>query len=127
MTKPVDFERADVPPSLLAKLAAGVAAFVIAVPLVMPLIYPQTRQSRPHRLPDIAAGAILLEVNPRAQLARFEKADLAALQQYGWIDRDHGIVQIPVSRAMELLAQRGLPGWPAGSSEKNQIQDGSRH
>jgi hypothetical protein len=46
MTERVDFERTDAPPSLLAKLAAGVAAFVIAVPLVMMLIYPQTRQPR---------------------------------------------------------------------------------
>lgn len=127
MTERVDFERKDVPPGLVAKLAAGVAAFVVAVPLVMPLIYPQTREPRSPRLPDIAAGAAALEVNPRARLAQFEKADSAALDRYGWIDRDHGFVQIPVARAMELLARRGLPGWPAGSSEKDQLQDGSRH
>ena len=127
MTERVDFERRDVPPSLLAKLAAGVAAFVVAVPLVMPLIYPQTRQPRSPRLPDIAAGAAVLEVNPRARLAQFEKADSAALDRYGWIDRDHDFVQIPIARAMELLARRGLPGWPGGLSGKDQVQDGSRH
>ena len=127
MTERVDFERTDVPPGLLAKLAAGIAAFVIAVPLVMPLIYPQTRQSRTPRVPRIAAGAVVLEVNPRARLAQLEQADSAARDRYGWIDRDHGVVQIPVTRAMELLAQRGLPGWPAGSSGKDQLQSGSRH
>lgn len=127
MTERVDFERTDVSPGLLAKLAAGVAAFVVAVPLVMPLIYPQTRQLRSSRLPDIAAGAAVLEVNPRARLAQFEQADSAALHRYGWIDRDHGLVQIPIARAMALLAQRGLPGWPTRPSEKEQLQDGSRH
>ena len=63
----------------------------------------------------------------RARLAQFEKADSAALDRYGWIDRDHGFVQIPIARAMELLARRGLPGWPGGLSGKDQVQDGSRH
>lgn len=127
MTGRVDFERRDVPPGLPAKLAAGVAAFVLAVPLVMPLIYPQTRQPGSPRRPDIAAGATVLEVNPRAQLAQFEKEDMAARDRYGWIDRDHGLVQIPVARAMALLAQRGLPDWPAGLPGKDRLQDGSRH
>ena len=32
---------------------------------------------------------------------------------YGWVDRDHGVVRIPVARAMERLLQKGLPGWPS--------------
>lgn len=127
MTEPVDFERTDVPPSLLAKLAAGVAAFVLAVPLVMQLIYPQTRQPGSVRPPSIATGAVVLEVDPRAGLARFEKADSGALNRYGWIDRDRGVVQIPISRAMELLAQRGLPGWAPASSGKDEPAGGVRH
>lgn len=118
MTERVDFERTDVPPSLLARLAAGVAAFVIAVPLVMQWVYPQTRQPGSPRLPGIAAGAAVLEVNPRAKLVQFEQAESAALDRYGWIDRERGVVQVPISRAMELLAQGGLPGWPPASSGK---------
>jgi hypothetical protein len=33
----------------------------------------------------------------------------AALATYGWVDRDAGIVRIPIERAMELLVLRGLP------------------
>lgn len=127
MTERVDFERTDVPPSLLVKLAVGVAVFVLAVPLVMPLVYPQTRQPRSPRLPDIAAGVAVLEVNPHAHLVQFEKKDSAALDRYGWIDRDHGLVQIPIARAMELLPQRGLPGWPTTSAAKDKLEDGFRH
>ncbi len=29
------------------------------------------------------------------------------LETYGWVDRDRGIVRIPVRRAMELLAESG--------------------
>ena len=31
------------------------------------------------------------------------------LMGYHWVDEDSGIVQIPIERAMSLLAQRGLP------------------
>lgn len=127
MTERVDFERMDVPPSLLMKLAVGVAAFVLAVPLVMPLIYPQARQTRSPQLPDIAPAAAVLEVNPHARLVQFERENSAALDRYGWIDRDHDLVQIPIARAMELIAQRGLPGWPAASAAKDELEDGSRH
>lgn len=127
MTERVDFERTDVPPSLIVKLATGVGAFVLAVPLVMPVVYPLTRQSRSPHVPKIASGAAVLEVDPRARLAEFEKMDSATRDRYGWIDRDHNIVQIPVARAMELLARRGLSGWPATSSTTDETQDGSRH
>jgi len=33
----------------------------------------------------------------------------AKLQSYGWTDKDSGEARIPIDRAMELLAARGLP------------------
>lgn len=43
-----------------------------------------------------------------------DTADLHAredllLENYSWIDRSKGTVRIPIERAMELIAQRGLP------------------
>jgi hypothetical protein len=35
------------------------------------------------------------------------------LNNYSWADREHGKVRIPIARAMELIAQRGLPVAPA--------------
>lgn len=31
------------------------------------------------------------------------------LHSYGWVDQQAGVVHIPIERAMELLAERGLP------------------
>jgi hypothetical protein len=31
------------------------------------------------------------------------------LGSYGWIDRERGIVRVPIDRAITLLAQKGLP------------------
>jgi hypothetical protein len=35
------------------------------------------------------------------------------LDNYTWVDRSKGTVRIPIERAMELVAQRGLPVAPA--------------
>jgi hypothetical protein len=36
-------------------------------------------------------------------------AEEAQLHSYRWVDREAGIAAIPIERAMEILAQRGLP------------------
>lgn len=41
-----------------------------------------------------------------------EREDLL-LNNYSWIDQSKGAVRIPIERAMELIAQRGLPVAPA--------------
>jgi hypothetical protein len=40
------------------------------------------------------------------------KEDLL-LENYSWVDESKGIVRIPIDRAMELVAERGLPVAPA--------------
>ena len=35
------------------------------------------------------------------------------LENYSWVDQSQGKVRIPIERAMELIAQRGLPVAPA--------------
>jgi hypothetical protein len=41
------------------------------------------------------------------------------LHEYAWLDPDKGVVRIPVDRAMDLIAQRGLPVMtqPAGKTK----------
>ena len=43
-----------------------------------------------------------------------EKQD-QTLASYDWVDKDKGVVRIPIEKAMELLAQRGLPVLPPGA------------
>ena len=48
-----------------------------------------------------------------------QKEDLL-LENYSWLDEQQGTVRIPIERAMELIAQRGLPVAPEaqGAGEK---------
>jgi hypothetical protein len=44
------------------------------------------------------------------QVLREVRADEdALLHSYGWVDRQAGIIRIPIDRAMSLLTERGLP------------------
>jgi hypothetical protein len=38
------------------------------------------------------------------------------LETYGWVNRENKTVRIPIERAMEIIAERGLPDFsPRGS------------
>ncbi len=50
-----------------------------------------------------------LQVNPRQDLQRLREDENAELDNYGWLDQKNGIVHIPIARAMDLVAQRGVP------------------
>jgi len=54
-----------------------------------------------------------LEETPVQDLRKMREAEDKALSSYGWIDKEHGVVRIPVARAMDLLARRGLPARQA--------------
>lgn len=50
-----------------------------------------------------------LLVNEPATLAALHAREHEALTTYGWVDRNAGVVRIPVERAKELVLERGLP------------------
>jgi len=108
-----DYERSDIKGSDMAWLAGGLALFVIITPLLMPFVFPQSMQHRsPSGPPALTADAPQLEITPRDDLRRFERGEAQFAQSYGWTDRSKGVIRIPIDRAMALLAERGLPGWP---------------
>jgi hypothetical protein len=57
-----------------------------------------------------------LEPMPRATLERLRAAEDARLASYGWVDKERGVVHIPVARAMDLLLARGLPARQPGAA-----------
>jgi hypothetical protein len=50
-----------------------------------------------------------LQVAPEIDLASLRAREDTELSNYGWIDKKSGVVRIPIERAMELTAERGLP------------------
>jgi hypothetical protein len=54
-----------------------------------------------------------LQTNPRQDLRDLRRGEDAILSTYGWVDKNAGIVRIPVADAMKLIVQRGLPARTA--------------
>lgn len=66
-------------------------------------------------LPSPLAGSRQVYSGPKLQdhaqqdMKDWRAAEQAVLNSYGWVDPDKKIVRIPVSRAIDLMAERGLP------------------
>src|SRR5581483_2346957 len=125
----IGFEREDLS-------ARGVFAFLIALGLIAVLIhfalrgmsgYLDAREKHslppPHPLmqkPPADARVITpddiqrfpqprLETDERTEINGFRTREEQILNSYGWVDENAGVMHIPIDRAMQLLAERGLP------------------
>ncbi|HUO85617.1 MAG TPA: hypothetical protein VM534_10935 [Thermoanaerobaculia bacterium] len=49
-----------------------------------------------------------LQVSPVSEMQAFREQEEKRLNSYGWVDREKGIVHLPVEQAMELVLQRGI-------------------
>jgi len=59
--------------------------------------------------PQSAFPSPRLEEDERGQLNGIRLKEEQTLSTYDWIDENAGTVRIPIDRAMDLIAQRGLP------------------
>jgi hypothetical protein len=50
-----------------------------------------------------------LQTAPRQDLRDLRAAEDAVLDSYAWVDKNAGIVRIPIDEAIRLTLQRGLP------------------
>ena len=53
-----------------------------------------------------------LQETPILDLKAMRDAEDKILGSYGWVDQSKGVVRIPIDKAIDLLAQRGLPSRP---------------
>ena len=50
-----------------------------------------------------------LQTNPREDLRELRAVEDEILTTYGWVDKNAGVVRIPIDAAMKLTLERGLP------------------
>lgn len=55
----------------------------------------------------------MLQVDDVRDMDIMRKSQNAQIDEYHWLNKDTGSVTIPVERAIDLLAERGLPNVPA--------------
>ena len=123
-----DFEREDLSPTGVFYFMAGLAIVGILIyfivvgmyrfldryerehqAVVSPLLAPQTDTRTVTPADNQAFPQPRLEVSERTQLRDFIQKQDEILATYDWVDKDKGTVRIPIDRAMNLIAERGLP------------------
>jgi hypothetical protein len=119
------YEHTDMNPTVVASAAVGLLIMLGLVLLVVTLFeqaivgIPLTI-SRPADLvdglqavPAPTPPAPALEAQSGQTLDPYRSIEAQKLSSYGWVDRSSGVIRIPIERAMDLTAQRGLPARPA--------------
>lgn len=116
MSKPetVSYERRDIEPRTVLWFAVGLIGALIAAFIIIRIFAAvlgggtpggATHVSAPHT--DVPAPR--LQANPAAELAELRDDEETRLHSYGWVDRQAGVIHMPIERAMELTLERGLP------------------
>jgi len=57
-----------------------------------------------------------LQTTPELDLQAYRREERRRAASWGWIDEKTGVVHIPVERALEIVAARGLPAHPSAGS-----------
>ncbi len=74
-----------------------------------PVVAEQRKREPPSADPAARFPQPRLQANAAEESARQRFAEERVLASYGWLDPQTGMVRIPIDRAMDLVAQRGLP------------------
>lgn len=93
---------------LIAAIVWGMYAYLrTEAALSDPRPLPIARGRQGDRVPPLPR----LQTRPAVDLQGFRAAEDAALNAYEWVDRQRGIARVPVSRAIDIVAEKGLPRW----------------
>lgn len=74
-------------------------------------VYPLAATKEPRLPPEPR-----LQTNPRQDLRDLRAGEDQRLTTYGWVDKNAGVVRIPIEQAMKLTIERGLPSRSAGGA-----------
>jgi len=115
----VHHEESDVNVPAVFGFAAGlfVVAAIVHVLVWLLFMYFAGQQTASGALPyPLAAGQEdrlppepRLQTTPREDLREMRAEEDAVLNGYQWVNRNAGIVRIPIAEAMRLTLERGLP------------------
>lgn len=103
-------------------IISGICIFVAMIGLYRFFKHEQPSPEPPSRIafhPQNSAPEPRLQTVPKADLERLRASDDRQLNSYGWIDKQRGIINIPIERAMELIAERGLPTRGPGTQNSS--------
>lgn len=107
------YERSDWPLGRVGLILVGTFLFLIIATFVLIGAFPRA-VSDVGRALTIEPPAPRLQTNPPAHLAQFRAEEDKQLNSYYWVDKQKGVVHIPIDQAMKEVAKKGIDGFPQG-------------
>ncbi len=105
------YEPSDWDVGPVALVYAGLLALLVICCFVLIAAYPTSLPDVDRSLRSAPPGP-RLQTNPGEDLQRFRAEEQKRLESYYWIDRQHGVVHIPIEQAMKKLVETGISGFP---------------
>ena len=93
-------------------LAIGTAIVFVLVWGIFNLLKkndPATQTLNPMAMPSQLPPDPRLQVEPWLEIQNLRRKEDEVLKTYGWVDKSSGKVHLPIDRAMDIVADRGLP------------------
>ncbi len=128
-------ESTDANPRVLAYAFAGLSLLLIVTFVAMWALFVyfdwSAQKSQPSKANqwgkvDYRPPEPRLQTSPGADMKQMLERENHLMQSYGWVNKASGLVRIPVDRAMDIVAKKGLPhlgplgvpeGTPGGASQ----------
>ena len=107
------FEKSDWPLGAIGLVLLGTLIFLVIAPFVLIGAFPRA-VSDVSRALTVEPPRPRLQTDPSEDLAKFLADEDRRLNTYYWVDKNKGIVHIPIEQAMHELAEEGIDGFPRG-------------
>ena len=126
-TPEVQHEESDVNVRAIFGFCAGLVAVGVAVHFAVWLMFQYLSSREAVREPiayPLAAGQDRvppeprLQTNPREDLRALRAREDEVLNNYAWVDKNAGVVRVPIEEAMKITLKRGLPARQTAESVK---------
>jgi len=127
------YEKRDVSYSPYVRWMAGLFLFTGVAVLTAFIVFKVMVRLTPAPASGSSAALSQLPPEPRLQahpaldLLRYQRAEDARLNSYGWVNRQEGIVRIPVGLALDIIAKQGLPELPPSLRPQATEKETYRH
>lgn len=104
------YEQEDWPIGWVGLIYLATVLLLVIAPLVLWWIYPRATQDVSREL-LAQPPAPALQTNAPQDLANFLRDQERKLNTYYWVDKQKGLVHIPIGEAMKKLAHDGIDGF----------------
>ena len=105
------YEKSDWPIGRIGLVFLATFILLVITPFILMWAFPGSLSDQRRNL-TTAPPAPRQQVAPSLDRARYMAEQKLKLNTYYWIDRDRGLIHIPIEEAMKRVAAHGIDGFP---------------